>query len=314
MSDVQSFVTRYLAHYASEYYDPAKAREYYLKTRELKGRRSGSGLKSDKKKEAWAYAKDKIETERDELIKETGNELKQDIQIMRTEATQKRKDIGVYLKAILNNISVGRKSESDKIARRRERQAKAIARTHKRESEKIAEEHKKESEKIAERHRLESKKISEETAKKIAALPVIPKGISTDQRARLAAERSAEIAKIRGDSKKAQDSLSSNTDKERKILAGKTEASQKVLSSKTTADRKKISDEVKADREALASKTDSEKAKSRESAAAVREKVSSDLKSAVDGGRAYYEKAKIDIKARYEAKLDTEYNAIKEKV
>lgn len=28
----------FLAHYASEYYDPVKAREYYLRTRELKGR------------------------------------------------------------------------------------------------------------------------------------------------------------------------------------------------------------------------------------------------------------------------------------
>ena len=32
----------YLAHYASPYYDPAKAHEYYMRTRELKGRRKAS--------------------------------------------------------------------------------------------------------------------------------------------------------------------------------------------------------------------------------------------------------------------------------
>ena len=31
-----------LLHYASEYYDPVKAHEYYKRTRELKGRRLSS--------------------------------------------------------------------------------------------------------------------------------------------------------------------------------------------------------------------------------------------------------------------------------
>lgn len=38
MNDPKQFVEDFLAHYASEYYDPVKAREYYLRTRELKGR------------------------------------------------------------------------------------------------------------------------------------------------------------------------------------------------------------------------------------------------------------------------------------
>lgn len=34
----------YLIHYASPYYDPVKAHEYYMKNRELKGRTSTKGF------------------------------------------------------------------------------------------------------------------------------------------------------------------------------------------------------------------------------------------------------------------------------
>ena len=42
-----------LMHYASKYYDPVKAHEYYLKNRELKGRRSTGSL-DDEGKKKWA--------------------------------------------------------------------------------------------------------------------------------------------------------------------------------------------------------------------------------------------------------------------
>lgn len=45
-----------LQHYASPYYDPVKAHEYYMRTRELKGRRSTTKL-NDEGKKVWAYTK-----------------------------------------------------------------------------------------------------------------------------------------------------------------------------------------------------------------------------------------------------------------
>jgi len=51
-----------IKHYASEYYDPAKAHEYYERTKNLKGRTSTSGL-SDSGKQAAAYVKQKIKDE-----------------------------------------------------------------------------------------------------------------------------------------------------------------------------------------------------------------------------------------------------------
>lgn len=57
----------YIRHYASPYYDPVKAHEYYMKTRELKGRRSVQKL-SDEGKKVWAYTKNEIKTEKKEKV------------------------------------------------------------------------------------------------------------------------------------------------------------------------------------------------------------------------------------------------------
>lgn len=54
-----------LQHYASPYYDPVKAHEYYMRTRELKGRRSTTKL-NDEGKEIWAYTKNEITSEKKE--------------------------------------------------------------------------------------------------------------------------------------------------------------------------------------------------------------------------------------------------------
>ena len=48
--------------YASKYYDPVKAHEYYMKNRKLKGRRSSKGM-SQSQKEQWAYAKNQLSEE-----------------------------------------------------------------------------------------------------------------------------------------------------------------------------------------------------------------------------------------------------------
>lgn len=57
----------YIAHYASPYYDPVKAHEYYERTKKLKGRRTGT--LNDKGKEAKAYVKTKINSKRDSDLK-----------------------------------------------------------------------------------------------------------------------------------------------------------------------------------------------------------------------------------------------------
>lgn len=61
-----------LKHYASPYYDPVKAHEYYMKNRELKGRKSTAKL-NDNGKEAANYVKNRLTTERKEKVQSHKN-------------------------------------------------------------------------------------------------------------------------------------------------------------------------------------------------------------------------------------------------
>lgn len=56
-----------LQHYASPYYDPVKAHEYYLKTRELKGRRSTANL-NEEGKSAARYVREQLSNERKQKV------------------------------------------------------------------------------------------------------------------------------------------------------------------------------------------------------------------------------------------------------
>lgn len=58
----------FIAHYASPYYDPIKAHEYYMRTRKLKGREPASTTEQ-RKKEGVAYAKDQVRNARDADLK-----------------------------------------------------------------------------------------------------------------------------------------------------------------------------------------------------------------------------------------------------
>ena len=67
--------------YASKYYDPAKAHEYYLKHRKLKGqneRTSTKGL-NEEGKNAAKYVKEQIMAEKKEFNKRLSEQLKEKI-------------------------------------------------------------------------------------------------------------------------------------------------------------------------------------------------------------------------------------------
>lgn len=79
-----------LVHYASKYYDPVKAHEYYLRTRELKGRTSTGGL-NDTGKEALTQVKAKLKEERDSTVKKAKEDTVNQI-IKNSSAMQSRID------------------------------------------------------------------------------------------------------------------------------------------------------------------------------------------------------------------------------
>ena len=67
-------MTNEILHYASPYYDPVKAHEYYMKHRELKGRNSTAGL-NDEGKAAASYGKEQLTTERKANKEDTTNQI-----------------------------------------------------------------------------------------------------------------------------------------------------------------------------------------------------------------------------------------------
>lgn len=68
-----------LCHYASPYYDPAKAHEYYEEHKKLKGRRTSTAGLNEEGRKAAAYVKKQLYDERDSKIEEKKNATNQKI-------------------------------------------------------------------------------------------------------------------------------------------------------------------------------------------------------------------------------------------
>lgn len=84
-----------LYHYASQYYDPVKAHEYYMEHRELKGRSTGM---SDTQREGWTYAKKQIDTAKAKEKESEKNQYKSNIRQMKERAEQVRQSIVAEVK------------------------------------------------------------------------------------------------------------------------------------------------------------------------------------------------------------------------
>lgn len=103
----------HLQHYASPYYDPVKAHEYYMKNRELKGRRSVSKL-SDEGKKVWSYTKNEIKNEKKTKVEAEQETKKQRTEEFRSNAKAMRERISSRLKELNESLSQ-RASQQKKI-------------------------------------------------------------------------------------------------------------------------------------------------------------------------------------------------------
>lgn len=170
----------FLMHYASTYYDPVKAHEYYMRTRELKGRRSSSKL-SDEGKEVWSYTKNQITTSKKQDVETEKDKRDVKMQQLRDRANETRESITQKLKTLNEALSAKTKNKKKKIDDKRNSSLKEISESSKKEREDIA----------------DKKNRAIETLK---SRP-IPKGISKERRSQLIAERNVKIAKLRSDAK-----------------------------------------------------------------------------------------------------------------
>lgn len=90
--------------YASKYYDPLKAHEYYMRTRELKGRRSTTQLNAEGK-QVWRDTKANIQEEKKTVMSQARVEHNARMDALRQEASETRSRISEKLKEALARIS-----------------------------------------------------------------------------------------------------------------------------------------------------------------------------------------------------------------
>lgn len=167
-----------LQHYASPYYDPVKAHEYYMRTRELKGRRSTTKL-NDEGKKVWAYTKNEISGKKKEKVKEEQEKRKQKIAELRAKAKVTREQISAKLKELNAQLTEESSSRRSRVDSRK-----------KSDLEDIGEEAEDQKERIDEKKNTEIERLM--------AIE-IPSGLSKEERAKRVAERNEKIAKLRDD-------------------------------------------------------------------------------------------------------------------
>jgi len=219
MGKVDEFLDQFFLKHGESRYDPVKAHEYYLRTRELQGRRSASKLKGDAKKERWAYTKSVVGEERKQALEKASTGHKEGAQQLREKAQARREEIRGKLEQAMLRLT-----NESKVTR---------------------------------------ESIAQDVKSKIDALPKMPEGLTKQQRAVFAAKRREEIAKIRGEADQKRDDVSLWVDKAREG--------------------------------------------ERDFASMDREGVASSLKDSLDKAKEAYEAKKEEIKAKYEAELDQEF-------
>lgn len=89
LDELEEMMQSELMHYASPYYDPVKAHEYYMKTRQLKGRNTNRGTLNEQGQEAQQYLKYQIDQDKsrvNESIRLKQKQQQQKLQLDRTAA------------------------------------------------------------------------------------------------------------------------------------------------------------------------------------------------------------------------------------
>lgn len=103
MIDKTTRVEEFLAHYASEFYDPQKAHEYYERNKELKGRKSTKGF-SDTQKQALSYTKNQIGAAKKAELEKSQADQKAKLEAIRKSTEASRARIAAKLQGLLSGI------------------------------------------------------------------------------------------------------------------------------------------------------------------------------------------------------------------
>lgn len=92
----------FLAHYASQYYDPEKRRQRYLRERELKGR--DRSTMTDQQKEIWDVSRDNINAEKRDKVKAEQKTFTDGLESLKAKTSETRERIEQKLREKLERI------------------------------------------------------------------------------------------------------------------------------------------------------------------------------------------------------------------
>lgn len=129
-------MTESFEHYASKYYDPVKAHEYYMRTRQLKGRDTQGKTLNDEGKKAKTYITKKVREERDSVLKKEQSNQNQKIYSSSVEMSNQISQLRLQMKQLTpeKKKTLGKQIQR-KIAGLREDNARAKADFQKKYSE-----------------------------------------------------------------------------------------------------------------------------------------------------------------------------------
>lgn len=263
--DIDALIERHLKHAMP--YDPVKAHEYYERTKELKGRRNASDLKSQSKKESWGYVQDEVQgrqkAEREQIQKTRQETVARLQELMKTRA----KELSEQLANIFALVGWDTLTQKDKISKGIEDNMALVRMDAEAQQE----------------------KIQKDVADKLAALPGIPKGLSKAVTAKLVLKRREDIARIRGEGQKSLNDLSD-------VMNARME---------------KVQTDGQRDPTNLSNNMNARKINYKAQSDAHKEQLVSDVKGKIEAARKKYETGMAGLKAKYEAELDSSFEAIK---
>lgn len=200
-----------LIHYASENYDPVKAHEYYLRTRELQGRHSTKGF-NQKQREGWTYAQAQVRQGTKAKIDQAQDAKKHSIEEVRAQAEMIRKEIAAKLRAFVEELSKQHSENATTISENAKQQRQAIA---------------------------------DKLKADIAAIPPVPKGLSPARREKLQAERAEKIRALQGKAFADRQALDAGVASDRQTEQKSVSEARKAGSSDAAAQRAEVAKQLK---------------------------------------------------------------------
>lgn len=275
-----------LKHYASPYYDPVKAHEYYMKNRELKGRKSTSTLNEEGQSTA-SYVKSQIDEERKAKIQahkeSTDSQIKKNNENSKARIKSNTSATNARIKANTSNVqrqvdantsaTNARISQNSELTSTRIKQNTAETNSQiKQNSEALKAELKRRKESV--KSSIESHKNSMQN--KIDALNARLKGMTKSQRKANQDSIRAEIAKLRESNSAKREQLNSAYSAEAEGLRAKNQTTNQSLRDKNSVTntelRSKNSAESKSLREANRSSNKALREKNSAKSSSLREK------------------------------------------